>query len=369
MKKNIIFLLLTVCTFCLAGCSDDDNDNGGRTGVDIALSVESIAFDDTGGTQSATIDITREWAAYATEDWLSVTPTSSTDRSATLTVTATENTDTVARTGNIVIKSGTERAYINVTQAAAPKSEENPTIEVPEGYALVWNDEFSGSELDTDNWTYEVQNAGWVNNELQAYVKGNGVATVADGTLSITCKKVDGKVVSARLYAKKATGWKYGWFEARIKLPTGKGTWPAFWMMPVNYDDATNPWPGCGEIDIMEEVGYNANYVSSTIHCGKYNNSGTSTEHTEMFLSGAQDDFHVYACEWSEKYLRFYVDGKQTLAYANDGTGKEAWPFDNAFYVILNLAWGGSWGGLQGVDESALPATMQVDYVRVFQAK
>ena len=157
--------------------------------------------------------------------------------------------------------------------------------------------------------------------------------------------------------------------EARIKLPSGKGTWPAFWMMPVNNDFGKNPWPGCGEIDIMEEVGADPNVVSSTIHCNKYNNGGTSIEHGEKYVATAESEFHVYACEWTPSYMRFFVDGDAILTYHNDGTGINAWPFDKPYYIILNLAWGGAWGGYKGVDESALPVTMEVDYVRVFQKK
>lgn len=134
-------------------------------------------------------------------------------------------------------------------------------------------------------------------------------------------------------------------------------------MMPVNFTS----WPGDGEIDIMESVGYDPNVVVSTIHCNKYNNGGTAIESARTSVATAYSEFHKYALEWTADKMVFYVDGKQLLTYNNDGTGKDAWPFDSPFYVILNLAWGGSWGGLQGVDESCLPATMEVDYVRVFQ--
>ena len=136
-------------------------------------------------------------------------------------------------------------------------------------------------------------------------------------------------------------------------------------MMPVNFKS----WPGDGEIDIMEEVGYDANVVVSTIHCNKYNNGGTAIESARKSVPTAQSNFHKYAVEWTNDYMTFYVDGEKILTYNNDGSGKDAWPFDAAFYPILNLAWGGAWGGQQGLDESCLPATMEVDYVRVFQKK
>lgn len=259
----------------------------------------------------------------------------------------------------IVWCGGTRRA-VKVSQAGveAPDTE----ITAPDGYSLVWNDEFDGTELSSD-WTFEVAGPGFVNNELQNYVKGNDVAEVSNGTLKINLYKDGNDIKSARIYAKRNQGWKYGYIEASIKLPEGKGTWPAFWMMPVNFTS----WPGDGEIDIMESVGYDPNVVVSTIHCNKYNNGGTAIESARTSVATAYLEFHKYALEWTADKMVFYVDGKQLLTYNNDGTGKDAWPFDSPFYVILNLAWGGSWGGLQGVDESCLPATMEVDYVRVFQ--
>lgn len=134
-------------------------------------------------------------------------------------------------------------------------------------------------------------------------------------------------------------------------------------MMPVRF----TAWPDDGEIDIMEEVGCNPNYVSSSLHAkGHYHVENTQVTH-ERFLEGAEGDFHVYAMEWTKDYIQTYVDGEKQLFYANDGSGKRNWPYDSPFYVILNLAWGGNWGGMNGVDPTALPITMEVDYVRVYQ--
>lgn len=367
MKKNINIIILILGAFSLSGCGNNNEDEKLVDQISIVVSPFEHSIDYTESTVTSTLETTREWGAYTEQDWLSVSPESSIYHEATLTIKAKENIDTQTRQGTVVVKAGTVRDYISIKQAAAPKPSEDKTITSPEGYHLVWNDEFKGTTLNTNDWTFEVKGAGWMNQELQAYVRDNDVATVKDGFLNITCKKVNGKICSARLYAKEKTGWTKGWFEARIKLPKGKGTWPAFWMMPAGNDYNTNPWPGCGEIDIMEEVGGHANYVSSTIHCNKYNNTGTTIEHHEQYLPTAESDFHVYACEWTDNHLKFYVDGRLSLDYVNDGTGKDAWPFTSPFYVILNLAWGGSWGGMYGVDETALPATMQVDYVRVFQ--
>ena len=237
------------------------------------------------------------------------------------------------------------------------------------GYKLVWNDEFSSSKLDLDRWVFQEARAGWVNHELQTYVKGESpkgrkVAECKKGTLRIYTFREDDKVYSGRLYGNRNVGFKYGYIEARIKLPKGKGTWPAWWMMPVN----GGRWPSCGEIDIMEEVGADANDVSSSIHCAAYNHPAKTQKTHHLYCVGAEDSFHVYALEWTEDYIRTYVDGQEQLYFENDHLdNNDTWPFNKAFYPILNVAWGGDWGGYKGVDESALPLTMEVDYVRVWQ--
>lgn len=252
-----------------------------------------------------------------------------------------------------------------------------PENDVPEGYSLVWQDEFEEPRLsggkpalpNTTEWWYEVAAPGWVNNELQRYV-ADGVlgqdtcAMISDGTLKIIARKKGGEVVSARINTLKA--WKYGYFEARLKLPKGKGTWPAFWMMPKN----SSAWPDDGEIDIMEEVGYRPNWVSSSIHCKAYYHSIGTQKTGEQYIPTAESDFHVYAVEWTEDYIKGFVNGKCHFTFNNDKTGnKKTWPFNVPFYLKLNLAWGGDWGGAEGVDEAALPGTYEIDYVRVFQKK
>jgi len=236
-------------------------------------------------------------------------------------------------------------------------------------YELVWHDEFNGTALSAD-WTHEVKPKFWVNRELQNYVaintpSGKKVTEVSDGTLKLTALKEDGEVYSGRVYAMRSSGWQYGYMEASIKLPVGKGTWPAFWMMPTR----GFRWPADGEIDIMEEVGYNPNYVSSSLHAtGHVHTNNTQVTH-EMLQEGAEGGFHLYAIKWTPQNITTYVDGRVQLSYDNPGTGKVDWPYDAPFYLILNLAWGGAWGGMHGVDESRLPATMEIDYVRVYQKK
>ncbi len=308
-----------------------------------------------------------DWGVYSGgKEWCSVYPSGGVAGTTKLKVSISENALYDARQTELTFRFGESSKKMPVRQEGKAK----PDIPIPEGYSLDWCDEFNlpdGSLPDTELWRFESKPAGWVNNERQTYVPGsrNGIKTafIQDGALNISAVR-DGKdVISARMYSRKS--WTYGYIEASIKLPKGKGTWPAFWMMP---DDFSRGWPGCGEIDIMEEVGYHPNYTSSSIHCMKYYHSiGTQKTH-ERYTAGAEDEFHLYSLEWTPDALVFSVDGKQHFTFANDKAGNDdTWPFNKNFYIILNLAWGGDWGGSQGVDESALPCTMKVDYVRVFK--
>ena len=247
-----------------------------------------------------------------------------------------------------------------------------PEIYTPAGYTLVWRDEFNDPSLimpDTKEWWYETAEPGWVNNELQTYVAGRTgdiiTADVSDGTLKIRAIKSGSRVYSARVNTRK--NWTYGYFEARLKLPKGKGTWPAFWMMPSVWSG----WPDGGEIDIMEHVGCVPTEVSSSIHCKSYYHAIGTQKTAARKIAGVMDEFHTYALEWTPEYIKTYVDGKQLFYYNPDdysqGRNANTWPFNKPFELKLNLAWGGDWGGMYGVDESCLPATYEIDYVRVFQ--
>lgn len=247
-----------------------------------------------------------------------------------------------------------------------------PEIPTPAGYTLVWQDEFNESKngLPLDSkWWFEVQEPGWVNNELQTYIAGRKgdivTADVSDGTLKIRAIKDGDRTYSARINTKE--GWTYGYFEARLKLPAGKGTWPAYWMMPTVWSG----WPDGGEIDIMEHVGCDPNEVSSSIHCKSYYHVINTQKTARRIVPGVMEEFHTYALEWTEEYIRTTVDGVQLFYYNPDdypqGRNANTWPFNKPFNIILNLAWGGDWGGYKGVDWNALPATYEIDYVRVFQ--
>lgn len=252
--------------------------------------------------------------------------------------------------------------------AMAAQAAENDSITCPiEGYELVWHDEFCGDSLSAD-WEHVVWPKGRVNHELQEYVRistpgGRTVTEVSGGALHQTAYREKGNIYSSRLNAMRNSGWQYGYFEARIRLPKGKGTWPAFWMMPVN----GKHWPNDGEIDILEEVGCNPDVVTSSLHAEGHVHIRNTQVTKEIPYPGAEGEYHVYSMLWTADNISTFVDGKPILSYDNPGTGKIDWPYDAPFYIILNLAWGGDWGGMHGVDNKALPVTMDVDYVRVWQ--
>ena len=366
MKRYMLNTLLLSLAVALWGCGGGDDDPQPSGTITITASPESITVPADGGSYTVNVTTTgQEWGAYAEGDFITVTTQNTTSQAGTLTVMVPANPYTEARSGSVTIMSGAARKSVTVSQSAAEK----PAYNAPDGYTLVWNDEFdSGSELNGNDWTHEVQGSGWVNHELQNYVnhkspEGNLVTEIKNGHLQIHCFKENGKVYSGRVYAKVKEGWTYGYIEASIKLPSGKGTWPAFWMMPVNF----HSWPADGEIDIMEEVGVNPNYVSSSLHANAHVHSNNTQVTHEMKCEGAEGEFHKYAILWTAKNITTYVDGQEQLSYDNRGLGRDDWPYDDPFYIIFNLAWGGDWGGWNGVNESALPVTMEVDYVRVFQ--
>lgn len=365
-------LSLFALILALVACSSSD-DNSDAT-VNIAYSPTEISETHEKAIVPLSITCQNEWMVYSDDTWIDCaknTAASSTTADGDATATIAANPSHTAREGSIVIKSGSTRVSIPVTQAGKPEAPVDPSITVPEGYQLVWQDEFNDQSLsmpDENLWWYETGDHGWGNNEIQRYVEGKQgnevIAEVSNGTLKIHAKRVGNEVLSARINTKES--WKYGYFEGRMKLAKGKGTWPAFWMMPKNFTS----WPDDGEIDIMEEVGYDPNVIHSSIHCKAYYHSIGTQKTATTRVPTAQTDFHVYAVEWTPDYIKGFVDGKEYFTFHNDKAGnKDTWPFNALFYLKLNLAWGGDWGGAQGIDESVLPATFEIDYVRVFQKK
>jgi len=236
-------------------------------------------------------------------------------------------------------------------------------------FTLSWADEFDSSSVNTDDWTYETGASGWGNNEFQNYTNGNN-AKIENGKLIITAEKVNdnttaGSYTSTRMITRGKKEFTYGRMEIRAKLPSGRGIWPAIWMLGT--DRGTIGWPACGEIDIMEYVGYEPNKVHATVHTKA--GSGANGNGSGKTLETAEEEFHIYGLIWTEKEMIFYTDSPEnvTHTYAPSNKTDENWPFYKPQFFILNVAVGGNWGGAQGIDNSIFPQTMEVDYVRVYQ--
>ncbi|WP_139314845.1 family 16 glycosylhydrolase [Saccharicrinis aurantiacus] len=234
---------------------------------------------------------------------------------------------------------------------------------------LIWSDEFDGSSVNMNNWKFETGDGGWGNQELQNYTNGDN-AHIEDGKLIITAKKVNDNQVAGSYTSTRMVTWgkqefTCGRIEIRAKLPSGRGMWPAIWMLGSNIGDAG--WPACGEIDIMEYVGFEPNQVHGSIHCPA---SYGATEFTKTLpLENCEEEFNNYGIIWTEESIQYYVNDPENPFYTYAPSNKNAdnWPFNKPHFIILNAAVGGTWGGAQGIDNSIFPQTMEVDYVRVYE--
>lgn len=224
-------------------------------------------------------------------------------------------------------------------------------------------------------WNYDLGDGcprvcGWGNNEAQFYTRDARNARVENGMLILEAHRdsLGGKAyTSARLVTKHKGDWTYGRIEVRARLPKGRGTWPAIWMLSTDWK--YGGWPASGEIDIMEHVGFDPGIIHGTIHTEAYNHVKRTQKEGTIEIAGAHDAFHTYAIDWTQDKIDFWVDEAlyHTVQRGPRDTPQE-WPFDQRFHLILNIAVGGNWGGMQGIDESIWPQRMEIDYVRVFAA-
>jgi beta-glucanase (GH16 family) len=253
-------------------------------------------------------------------------------------------------------------------------------------WKLVWSDDFDQPGLpDPSKWDYE---EGFIrNNEAQYYTRARQEnARIENGMLVIEARKEvfknpqydpqsqgqgrsrrsreSAQYTSASLTTRGKAAWTYGRIEVRAKLPPGHGTWPAIWMLGT---DRRAGWPACGEIDIMEFVGFDPGIIHANIHVKKYNHVLKTGKGSQITISDAAEAFHVYALEWTPQRLDFFVDDKKYFTFENENTGSDVWPFDKDAYLILNLAIGGAWGGAKGIDDACFPQRYYIDYVRVYQ--
>ncbi len=267
-----------------------------------------------------------------------------------------------------------------------PTASFNPSL-----WELSWSDEFDYSgKPNPEIWDYEHGYLGF-NEELQNYTDHSDNVRVADGILIIEAhlkdvsaqrsqeivKELEGsnaktdllgtqEFTSARLITRGKKEFVHSRVEARARFTTGRGTWPAIWLLG---DESHQPWPLCGEMDIMEHVGFKPNHVYSAVHSKVSNFMNGSGVSSEVILEDVWNDFHVYAVEWDANTIRYFVDDVCYHVIEKGKRPADDWPFveDNPFYLILNIAVGGSWGGREGIDKSLFPQRMEVDYVRVFK--
>lgn len=270
-------------------------------------------------------------------------------------------------------------AAAQTIQAPLSTAATDEPMAVPRGYARVWSDEFDRPGLpDPARWGYDTSRnkAGWWNNELQYYAAARPEnARIEGGHLIIEARREQLKdradhggqdYSSAKLYTRGIADWSYGFVEVRAKLACGKGMWPAIWMLG---SDERADWPGLGEIDIMEHVGWDPGRVHGSIHTKAYNHVIKTQKTAQAMAPDACTAFHNYQLDWNADRMLIGIDGRAFLRFDNDHKGNhDTWPFASPQYLILNVAVGG-WGGDRGIDASAFPARMEVDYVRVWQKK
>lgn len=239
-------------------------------------------------------------------------------------------------------------------------------------WELIWSDEFDYTGLpDPTLWSYDVGGHGWGNAESQYYTENREEnARVEDDHLIIEARResLRGRnYTSARLVSKTKGDWTYGRIEVRAQLPSGRGTWPAIWMLPTNSSYGDGGWPDTGEIDIMEHVGHDQGSVHATIHTDAYNHLNGTQRGGSTEVSDASEALHVYAVEWTPNRMVFSVDGNPFWTHSKGLSNWQGWPFDRDFHLVMNIAIGGSWGGQQGIDDSIFPQKMLIDYVRVYR--
>jgi len=229
---------------------------------------------------------------------------------------------------------------------------------------LIFEDNFDKKTLNENYWNYDVGNGcpdlcGWGNNERQIYTKEN--VKVVNGNLIITATKKGSLYQSGKIHTKKKVEFQYGTVEVRAKLPIGYGLWPAIWMLGNDID--TNTWPACGEIDIMEYVGKKPNTIHTSLHTPASYGNTINTKKT--INNQIEEGFHTYKTIWSKESIAFYIDNQKVYTFSPDEKNEKTWPFNKPFYLILNLAIGGNFGGPK-VDDTIFPQEFIIDYVKAY---
>lgn len=235
-------------------------------------------------------------------------------------------------------------------------------------WRLIWSDEFDQPGApDPKKWGYE---RGRVrNHEAQFYTTDRREnARVEGGQLIITARREPwsgADYTAASVVSLGKFSFRYGRVEIRAKIPTGRGTWPALWMLGENMKSVG--WPKCGEIDLMENVGFAPDKMHFTVHTGAFNHIKRTDVARIITVPRVFEEFHTYGLLWTADRMEFFFDGKKVHEFLNDGKGVDHWPFDAPVYLLMNFAVGGDWGGQKGIDETIFPQEFRIDYVRVWQ--
>lgn len=269
--------------------------------------------------------------------------------------------------GLLNIKSIYIFTILTSTLLACNSNDAKDENEIKNEYQLVWQDEFKvDGKPDATKWNYEI---GYIrNDEKQFFTDNLKNIRVEDGFLILEAHKeeIEGyNYSSGSITTINLTEWQYGKIEAKAQLPQGTGIWPAIWMLGENCDEVY--WPKCGEIDIMEHVGYNKDTIYGTVHTETYNHKIGTAVGKGVFINNPYEQFHVFAVEWTPEKIDFLLNNNIYHTFKNENKTKAEWPFDKKFHLKLNVSVGGSWGGEKGIDDSIFPQQMLVDYVRVYQ--
>ncbi|MFT6320271.1 MAG: beta-glucanase (GH16 family) [Granulosicoccus sp.] len=402
MKQLIPFLLIFITSAFLVSSCDKDEDggaggNGGGTSA-TKITISSIAKFE--GNENSTFDFkvrlsqassddvtvnftTKDKSAVSVEDYIS--------QSGSLTFSGTTEQIISVEIVADTLKEGDEEFEVQLSSPTNATLENESAIGTirnddtflpgggdgyitPNSYpgmTLVWTDEFNEANINLGNWTHETGNGsgGWGNNELQYYTSSSENSYISDGKLIIEAKEqnVSGSnYTSARMISAGKREFIYGRVDVRAKLPEGQGIWPAVWMLGA--DIFTDGWPACGEIDIMELVGHEPNKANGTAHWGNQGNPSTYQGNAFTLPAGEKysDEFHVFSIIWENNSIKWLMDDQQFFSITDGNVTNTAYPFNDNFFFILNVAVGGNWPGSPDAS-TVFPQRMFVDYVRIFQ--
>ena len=352
-RSHIFAIGCAASIACLAACSDDASPSSADS---FETSSSRVAESSSSVIPASSVNLHSSSSDGAIES--SAESSSSVAKQSSSSTAVLPSSSSEAGSSSSVETTSSSRAEIASSSSAEPAE------------TYLWHDEFDGETIDLSKWTFDIGTgaSGWGNNEWEYYTDRKENAYVKDGVLHIRAQKEDyegQKYTSARMLTKGKFSFKYGTVEARIALPTGKGIWPAFWMLGENFD--TVGWPACGEIDIIEAVNtenkiYGTNHWANGSEYATYGNNTGNYRDQKFELDITQ--FHTYKFTWDEKYIRMFVDDfmyHEILIEGNEGDTEE---FHKPFFFLLNVAVAGNWPGFE-VDDTQFPNEMLVDYIRV----